>query len=81
MAWFKRTDTELDPSGEKPLTRLYQETTGEPVDWPALVYARRWPDPLPRVFGFHEVFHLLVVAGAATFAATIWVWIVPFPRA
>ncbi|HLH22174.1 MAG TPA: hemolysin III family protein [Chloroflexota bacterium] len=47
----------------------------------ALVYVRRWPDPLPRVFGFHEVFHLLVIAGAATFAATIWIWIVPFPRA
>jgi hemolysin III len=47
----------------------------------ALVYARRWPDPLPRVFGFHEVFHLLVIAGAVTFAATIWIWIVPFPRA
>ncbi|HZR98889.1 MAG TPA: hemolysin III family protein [Chloroflexota bacterium] len=47
----------------------------------ALVYARRWPDPLPRVFGFHEVFHLLVLAGAATFAATIWIWIVPYPRA
>src|SRR5581483_4959426 len=43
----------------------------------ALVYARRWPDPLPRVFGFHEVFPLLVLAGAATFAATIWIWIVP----
>jgi hemolysin III len=47
----------------------------------AVVYARRWPDPSPRVFGFHEVFHLLVLAGAATFAATIWIWIVPFPRA
>ena len=47
----------------------------------ALVYARRWPDPLPRVFGFHEVFHLLVIAGAGTFAATIWIWIVPYPRA
>jgi hemolysin III len=46
----------------------------------ALVYARRWPDPAPRVFGFHEVFHLFVIAGAATFAATIWIWIVPFPR-
>jgi hypothetical protein len=27
------------------------------------------------------VFHLLVIAGAVTFAATIWIWIVPFPRA
>ena len=26
--------------------------------------ARR-PDPFPRVFGFHEIFHLLVIAAAA----------------
>ena len=30
----------------------------------ALVYALRRPDPLPAVFGYHEVFHLLVVAAA-----------------
>ena len=32
----------------------------------AAVYAFRWPDPFPRTFGFHEVFHLLVVAAAVT---------------
>ena len=32
----------------------------------ALVYASKWPDPLPRTLGFHEVFHLLVVAAAVT---------------
>jgi hemolysin III len=32
----------------------------------ALVYASRWPNPLPRTLGFHEVFHLLVVAAAVT---------------
>ena len=31
----------------------------------AVVSARRWPDPSPTWFGFHEVFHALVVAGAA----------------
>jgi hemolysin III len=31
----------------------------------AVVYARRWPNPNPRVFGYHEVFHLLVVLAAA----------------
>ncbi len=31
----------------------------------ALVYAARRPDPFPRVFGYHEVFHALVVAAAA----------------
>jgi hemolysin III len=30
----------------------------------AAVYAFRWPDPLPGTFGFHEIFHLLVVAAA-----------------
>jgi hemolysin III len=30
----------------------------------AVIYALRHPDPFPRVFGFHEVFHLLVVAAA-----------------
>ena len=32
----------------------------------ALVYAAKWPNPLPRILGFHEVFHLLVVAAAVT---------------
>jgi hemolysin III len=30
----------------------------------AVVYATRRPDPFPRVFGFHEIFHLLVIAAA-----------------
>jgi hemolysin III len=31
----------------------------------ALVYARQRPDPVPMVFGYHEVFHAFVVAAAA----------------
>jgi hemolysin III len=31
----------------------------------ALAYATQWPDPFPATFGFHEVFHVLVVAAAA----------------
>ena len=30
----------------------------------AVVYARRRPDPRPAVFGYHELFHLLVVVAA-----------------
>jgi hemolysin III len=30
----------------------------------ALVFAIRRPDPAPAIFGFHEIFHLLVVAAA-----------------
>jgi hemolysin III len=31
----------------------------------AVVYVRRWPDPHPPVFGYHEVFHLMVIASAS----------------
>jgi hemolysin III len=31
----------------------------------AVVYALRRPDPIPTVFGYHEVFHALVIAAAA----------------
>jgi len=30
----------------------------------AAIYALRWPDPFPNTFGFHEIFHLLVIAAA-----------------
>jgi len=31
----------------------------------ALVYARRRPDPIPDVFGYHEVFHALTLVALA----------------
>ena len=31
----------------------------------AVFLLTRWPDPFPRVFGYHEVWHLLVVAAVA----------------
>ena len=31
----------------------------------AIFYWRRWPDPYPSVFGYHEFFHVYVCAGAA----------------
>lgn len=30
----------------------------------AVVYARQRPDPAPAVFGYHEIFHVLVIAAA-----------------
>ncbi len=35
------------------------------------VYARKWPDPRPTVFGYHEIFHLMVIAGATMHYAVI----------
>ncbi len=41
----------------------------------ALVYATKWPDPKPSVFGFHEIWHLFVLAGSALhFAAIAMLW-------
>jgi len=31
----------------------------------AVIYALKKPDPWPPIFGFHEIFHLLILAGAA----------------
>jgi hemolysin III len=38
----------------------------------ALCYALKWPDPDPKVFGFHEIFHLLVNLGAVLHFIVIW---------
>jgi hemolysin III len=43
------------------------------------IYAMRRPDPFPQVFGYHEIFHLLVIAGGVVYGAVIWVWVVPLP--
>ena len=31
----------------------------------AVVYAFRWPDPFPKVFGYHELFHALTIGALA----------------
>jgi hemolysin III len=38
----------------------------------AVVYARKRPDPWPRVFGFHELFHALTVVAVAAHWTSIW---------
>jgi hemolysin III len=43
----------------------------------AVVYALKRPDPVPSVFGYHEVFHALVIAAAALQCAVIAFWIIP----
>ena len=42
----------------------------------AIVYALRKPDPWPRVFGFHEIFHCGTVAGYACQMVAIYMVIV-----
>jgi len=43
----------------------------------AIVYVRRWPDPRPRTFGYHEVFHLLTLAAAGCQYAAVAFFVLP----
>jgi hemolysin III len=43
----------------------------------AVVYARKRPDPIPHLFGYHELFHVLTVAAAGCHYATIALWVIP----
>lgn len=43
----------------------------------AAVYATRHPDPWPTRFGFHEVFHTLVLVAATSHFIAMVAWIVP----
>lgn len=38
----------------------------------AMVYALRWPNPSPSVFGYHEVFHVFVFSAAFAHYVAIW---------
>ena len=43
----------------------------------AVVYAMRRPDPFPRVFGYHEIFHVFVIAGTLLHFSVIAVYVLP----
>jgi hemolysin III len=47
----------------------------------ALVYATQRPDPWPRTFGFHEVFHALVIVAAAAHYIAVVGWVLPAAHA
>jgi hemolysin III len=42
-----------------------------------VIYAMKRPNPFPRVFGFHEVFHLFVIAGTLVHFSLIAVYVLP----
>ena len=43
----------------------------------AVVYVLQRPDPVPAVFGYHEVFHVLTIAAAACHFAAIAFFVLP----
>jgi hemolysin III len=43
----------------------------------AIIHAARRPDPWPNVFGYHELFHLLVIGAAALHYCTTAFYVLP----
>jgi hemolysin III len=43
----------------------------------AVVYAARWPNPAPAVFGYHEIFHVLVIGAAALHYGVVAFYVLP----
>jgi hemolysin III len=43
----------------------------------AVIYALKRPDPAPSVFGYHEIFHVLVIAAAALQYAVVAFYVLP----
>jgi len=38
----------------------------------ATAYAKRWPNPWPATFGYHEIFHVAVILGSACHYRAVW---------
>jgi len=43
----------------------------------AIIYGMERPDPFPTVYGYHEIFHTLVVLAAAAHCVAVYVWVLP----
>ncbi|MGA2015048.1 MAG: hemolysin III family protein [Solirubrobacteraceae bacterium] len=65
----------LDQLGPEPLALL--AGGGLLYSAGAIIYARQRPDPWPRWFGFHEIFHALVIVAAAAQYIALVVWVLP----
>lgn len=62
MGWFAMIATPQLVSGLTTTELTLVAVGGALFTLGAIGLATRWPDPFPRVFGYHEVWHTLVVA-------------------
>lgn len=42
-----------------------------------VIFSTKRPRLFPRVFSYHEVFHVLVVIGSLAHYLVVWIWVVP----
>lgn len=41
----------------------------------AVIYVKKWPNPSPKHYGYHEVFHLFVFGGAIAHYFAVWTFV------
>ena len=46
----------------------------------ALLYAIKKPNPWPGIVGFHEIWHLFVLAGSACLVVLVWCYVLPLVK-
>lgn len=45
-----------------------------------IIYATKRPNPFPQTFGYHELFHLLVIGGTLTHFLALYYFVAPLTR-
>lgn len=46
----------------------------------SVIYYKEWPNPVPGRFGFHEIWHIFVLAGAACHYFMMLYYVVPYKQ-
>jgi hemolysin III len=77
VAWAGALSAPVPPSALAPPALVMISGSALAYLLGGAVYAWERPNPLPRVFGFHELFHLLTILANGALAAAFWIWLLP----
>lgn len=72
MGWISLLAVREITAALAPITIFWMVTGGVIYTAGAVIYITRWFDIRPNVFGFHEIWHIFVLLGAAAHFAAIY---------
>ncbi len=79
VGWVGRhRDARRCSRGSASPARCSSSSAARCTRWARVTYALPRPNPFPATFGFHEIFHVLVVAAAATQFVAVAAFVVPY---
>ena len=81
MGWLAVWDLPALRSGLGLVPLLWIGAGGLLYSAGAVIYALKRPNPWPRVFGYHEIFHALVIAAAVCHFVAVMLVLPSIPRA